>query len=232
MGGKNPVVVLDDADLDNAVNSVMNSSFFSTGHRCTASSRIIVTEGIADTFVAALAAATKAIKVGDSRAEGVQMGPIASQEQLDIARDAVAKAKAEGGLVLTGGEDLTFGTPGYYYAPTLIDKTTSSMTINTEEVFGPVAAVIRVKDLDEAIKVANDTEFGLSAGICTKSLKAAETFKRRSEAGMVMVNLPTAGVDYHVPFGGRKGSSFGPREQGAYAKEFYTIVKTAYQMAL
>ncbi|HVZ29998.1 MAG TPA: aldehyde dehydrogenase family protein [Asticcacaulis sp.] len=232
MGGKNPVVVLDDADLDNAVNSVLNSSFFSTGHRCTASSRIIVTEGIADKFVAALAAATKAIKVGDSRAEGVQMGPIASQEQLDIARDAVAKAKSEGGVVLTGGEDLTFGTPGYYYAPTLIDKTTSAMTINTEEVFGPVAAVIRVKDLEEAIKVANDTEFGLSAGICTKSLKAAETFKRRSEAGMVMVNLPTAGVDYHVPFGGRKGSSFGPREQGAYAKEFYTIVKTAYQMAL
>ena len=230
MGGKNPVVILDDADLNIAVNSVLNSSFFSTGHRCTASSRIIVTEGIADTFVAALAAATKAIKVGDSRADGTQMGPIASQEQLDIARDAVAKAKAEGGVVLTGGEDLTFGTPGYYYAPTLIDKTTSDMAINREEVFGPVASVIRVKDLEEAIAVANDTEFGLSAGICTTSLKSAETFKRRIQSGMVMVNLPTAGVDYHVPFGGRKGSSFGPREQGAYAVEFYTIVKTAYTL--
>jgi aldehyde dehydrogenase (NAD+) len=232
MGGKNPVVVLDDADLDNAVNSVLNSSFFSSGHRCTASSRIIVTEGIADRFVEALAAATKAIKVGDSRADGVQMGPIASQEQLDIARDAVAKAKSEGGTVVAGGEDLTFGTPGYYYAPTLIDKTTPDMAINKEEVFGPVASVIRVKDLEEAIRVANDTEMGLSAGICTKSLKAAETFKRRIQSGMVMVNLPTAGVDYHVPFGGRKASSFGPREQGAYAVEFYTIVKTAYQFPL
>ena len=184
MGGKNPVVVLDDADLDNAVNSVLNSSFFSSGHRCTASSRIIVTEGIADKFVEALAAATKAIKVGDSRADGIQMGPIASQEQLDIARDAVAKAKAQGGTVVAGGEDLTFGTPGYYYAPTLIDKTTPDMAINIEEVFGPVASVIRVKDLEEAIKVANDTEMGLSAGICTKSLKAAETFKRRIQSGM------------------------------------------------
>jgi aldehyde dehydrogenase (NAD+) len=231
MGGKNPVIVLDDADLNVAVNSVLNSAFFSSGHRCTASSRIIVTEGIADQFVAKLAEAAKAIKVGDSRADGVQMGPIASQEQLKIAQDAVAKAKAEGAEILSGGEDLTFGTPGYYYAPTLIDKTTPAMSINKEEVFGPVASIIRVKDLEEAIKVANDTEFGLSAGICTTSLKSAETFKRRSEAGMVMVNLPTAGVDYHVPFGGRKGSSYGPREQGAYAKEFYTIVKTAYTSA-
>lgn len=160
------------------------------------------------------------------------MGPIASQEQLDIARDAVTKAKAEGAEILSGGQDVTCATPGYYFAPTLIDKTTSAMTINREEVFGPVAAIIRVKDLDEAIKVANDTEMGLSAGICTKSLKSAETFKRKVQAGMVMVNLPTAGVDYHVPFGGRKASSFGPREQGAYAVEFYTVVKTAYQLAV
>src|SRR6185312_938392 len=157
-------------------------------------------------------------------ADGVQMGPIASQEQLDIARDAVAKAKAEGGAVVAGGEDLTFGTPGYYYAPTLIDNTTPAMAINKEEVFGPVASVIRVKDLDEAIKVANDTEMGLSAGICTKSLKAAETFKRKIQAGMVMVNLPTAGVDYHVPFGARKASTLGPRKQGAYGAGFSPIV--------
>lgn len=232
MGGKNPVVILDDADLDNAVASVLNSSFFSTGHRCTASSRIIVTEGIADQFVAKLAEATRALKVGDSRAEGIQMGPIASQEQLDIARNAVAKAQAEGGVIVAGGKDLTLSTTGYYFEPTLIDKTTSAMTINCEEVFGPVASIIRVKDLEEAITVANDTEMGLSAGICTKSLKSAETFKRRIQSGMVMVNLPTAGVDYHVPFGGRKASSYGPREQGAYAKEFYTVVKTAYQLPL
>ena len=232
MGGKNPVIILDDADLDNAVNAVMNSSFFSTGHRCTASSRIIVTQGIADRFVEALAKATAAIKVGHALGEGVQMGPISCQEQLDIARNAVANAIKDGAKIVTGGTDLERDTKGFYYAPTLIDQTTPDMAINREEVFGPVASVIRVKDLEEAIKVANDTEFGLSAGICTASLKSAETFKRRAQAGMVMVNLPTAGVDYHVPFGGRKASSFGPREQGAYAVEFYTMVKTAYTLPL
>jgi alpha-ketoglutaric semialdehyde dehydrogenase len=232
MGGKNPVIILDDADLDNAVNTVMNSSFFSTGHRCTASSRIIVTHGIADRFVGALAKATANIKVGNALSEGVQMGPISCQEQLDIARNAVAKAINDGAKIVTGGTDLERETKGYYYAPTLIDQTTPDMAINREEVFGPVASVIRVADLEEAIKVANDTEFGLSAGICTSSLKSAETFKRRAQAGMVMVNLPTAGVDYHVPFGGRKASSFGPREQGAYAIEFYTVVKTAYTLPL
>jgi acyl-CoA reductase-like NAD-dependent aldehyde dehydrogenase len=122
-------------------------------------------------------------------------------------------------------------TPGFYQRPALITNTVSGMTINREEVFGPVASVIRAKDYDEALALANDTEFGLSSGICTTSLKHATHFKQHAQAGMVMVNLPTAGVDYHVPFGGTKGSSYGSREQGSYAREFYTTVKTAYTAA-
>jgi aldehyde dehydrogenase (NAD+) len=136
----------------------------------------------------------------------------------------------EEGAKLTGGQRLNRETEGYYLAPALFTETTNAMRINREEIFGPVASVIRVKDYDEALAVANDTDFGLSSGICTASLKYASHFKRNSEAGMVMVNLPTAGVDYHVPFGGRKGSSYGPREQGRYAAEFYTVVKTAYTL--
>ena len=121
--------------------------------------------------------------------------------------------------------------PGFYVAPALFTDVRNDMRIAREEIFGPVAAVIRAKDYDAALAIANDTPFGLVAGICTTSLKHATHFKRNAEAGMVMVNLPTAGVDYHVPFGGRKGSSYGPREQGRYAAEFYTTVKTAYTLA-
>ena len=123
---------------------------------------------------------------------------------------------------------MTAETRGLFLAPALVLDTTPDMRINREEVFGPVAAVIRVADYDEALSVANATEFGLSAGICTESLTKARHFLRHAEAGMVMVNLPTAGVDAHAPFGGRKASSFGPREQGSYAREFYTTVKTGY----
>ena len=129
-----------------------------------------------------------------------------------------------------GGERLTRATAGFYLEPALFTDTTPEMRINREEVFGPVASVIRVKDYEEGLAVANDTPFGLSSGICTTSLKHAQHFKRHAQAGLVMVNLPTAGVDYHVPFGGRKGSSYGPREQGRYAAEFYTTVKTAYTL--
>jgi aldehyde dehydrogenase (NAD+) len=139
--------------------------------------------------------------------------------------------RQEGARLVRGGDRLKRDTEGFYLAPALFTETTRDMRINREEIFGPVASVIRVRDYDEALAVANDTEFGLSAGICTTSLKYATHFKRNSEAGMVMVNLPTAGVDYHVPFGGRKGSSYGPREQGSYAAEFYTTVKTAYELA-
>lgn len=229
MGGKNPLVVLDDADLDIAVDCAVQGAFFSTGQRCTASSRIIVTEGIADRYVSALRKAAAELRVGDARAEGVQIGPLADASQLAKTEEYVALGKKEGADLIAGGEAIEGSTPGYYYAPALFDNASADMRIVCDEIFGPVAAIQRVRGYDEALHAANDTEFGLSSGICTTSLKNAEHYKANAQAGMVMVNLPTAGVDYHVPFGGRKASSFGPREQGAYAREFYTIVKTAYQ---
>ena len=233
MGGKNPFVVLDDADLAVAVECAAQSGFFSTGQRCTASSRVIVTAGIHDRFVAALAERMKGLKVGDARKPGTDIGPVADQSQLAQDLDYLAIGRAEGAR-LVGGERIernADGAPGFYLRPALFTETTPQMRINREEIFGPVVSVIRVRDYDEALAVANDTPFGLSAGIATTSLKHATHSKRHAQAGMVMVNLPTAGVDYHVPFGGRKASSHGPREQGRYAAEFYTTVKTAYTKA-
>jgi aldehyde dehydrogenase (NAD+) len=231
MGGKNPLVVLDDADLAIAVDCALNGAFFSTGQRCTASSRLIVTDGIHDRFVAALTERLKGLVVDDALKAGTQIGPVVDQSQLDQDERYIAIGRDEGATLTWGGERLNRETPGFYLQPALFTGVSNSMRIAREEIFGPVAGVIRVKDYDEALAVANDTEFGLSSGICTTSLKYASHYKRNSEAGMVMVNLPTAGVDYHVPFGGRKGSSYGPREQGAYAREFYTTVKTSYTLA-
>ena len=235
MGGKNPQVVLDDADLTQAVELSVQSCFYSTGQRCTASSRLIVTDKIYPAFIEALQARMAQIKVGDARAAGTDIGPVVSQAQLEQDLSYVEIAKAEGAVLAAGGGRVAChtgsGKEGFYMQPALLVDSTAGMRINREEVFGPVASVIRVRDYAEALLVANDTEFGLSAGIATTSLKYATHFKRHSQAGMVMVNLPTAGVDYHVPFGGRKGSSYGPREQGRYAQEFYTTVKTAYTLA-
>jgi aldehyde dehydrogenase (NAD+) len=231
MGGKNPTVVLDDADLKVAVESVAQSAFFSTGQRCTASSRVIVAEGIHDKFVAALSERVRNLKVGDALEKGVEIGPVVDPSQLKQDTDYIEIGKQEGAKLAAGGELLKLKTPGHYLQPTLFTEATNQMRISREEIFGPVASVIRVKDYDEALATANDTEFGLSAGIVTTSLKYATHFKRNAEAGMVMVNVPTAGVDFHVPFGGRKGSSYGAREQGKYAVEFFTQVKTAYTAA-
>ncbi len=228
MGGKNPLVVLDDADLKVAVEAATNGAYFSTGQRCTASSRLIVTEGIHDRFVEAMTERLKGLQVDDALKPGVHLGPVVDQSQLDQDLRYLKIGKDEGAKLYWGGELLNRETPGFYLQPALFTETTNSMRIAREEIFGPVACVIRAKNYDEALAIVNDTEFGLASGICTTSLKYASHFKRNSEAGMVMVNLPTAGVDYHVPFGGRKGSSYGAREQGAYAKEFYTTVKTAY----
>jgi acyl-CoA reductase-like NAD-dependent aldehyde dehydrogenase len=228
MGSKNPLVVLDDADLDVAVSCAINGAFFQTGQRCTASSRLIITEKIHDRFVDAMVEAMKKLKVDHALKPGTQVGPVVDQKQLDQDLSYLEIGRQEGGRLAFGGERLERETEGYYLQPALITDTTNQMRINREEVFGPVASVIRVRDYDEALAVANDSPFGLSWGICTTSLKHASHFKRNAEAGLVMVNLPTAGVDYHVPFGGRKGSSYGPREQGRYAIEFYTQVKTAY----
>jgi aldehyde dehydrogenase (NAD+) len=228
MGGKNPFVVLDDADLTVAVEAAANSGFFSTGQRCTASSRIIVTEGIHDRFVTALTERISRINVGHALDKDTHVGPVVDANQLKQDTDYIEIGQKEGAKLAFGGERLERATPGFYLQPALFTEVSNQMRIAREEIFGPVAAVIRVKDYDEALATANDTPFGLSSGIATTSLKYATHFKRNAEAGMVMVNLPTAGVDFHVPFGGRKGSSFGPREQGKYANEFFTVVKTAY----
>src|SRR5688572_18960061 len=228
MGGKNPLIVLDDADLPTAVSVAINGAFFQAGQRCTASSRLIVTEGIHDRFVEAVIDRMKRLVIDDALKPGTEIGPVVDERQLEKNFEYLGIGRAEGARLAHGGERLKRDTDGYYMAPALFTDTTPEMRINREEIFGPVAAVIRVKDYEAALAMANDTPFGLSAGIVTTSLKHASHFKRHSSSGLVMVNLPTAGLDYHVPFGGRKKSSYGPREQGAYAREFYTIVKTAY----
>lgn len=231
MGGKNPLVVLDDADLGVAVNAAVQSGWYSTGQRCTASSRIIVTAGIHDRFIEAVVDKLKTLRVGHALEAGTDIGPVVDERQLAQNLDYVKIATEEGGTLAFGGGTVECATPGFYQQPALITGTRAAMRINREEVFGPVVSVMQASGYDEALALANDTEFGLSAGICTTSLKHATHFKQHAQAGMVMVNLPTAGVDYHVPFGGRKGSSHGPREQGRYAAEFYTTVKTAYTAA-
>ncbi len=228
MGGKNPLIILDDSDLDRAVAVALDGSFFATGQRCTASSRLIVQAGVHDRFVAALAEKVKALRVGDALEPATQMGPAVSEAQQETSYKYIQIAKDDGGRIVVGGERLRLDKPGWYVQPTLVADTHKDMRINCEEVFGPVASTVRVKDYEEALEVANDGDFGLSAGIVTNSLKHARDFQRRAKAGMVMVNLPTAGVDYHVPFGGIKKSSYGPREQGFAAVEFYTQTKTAY----
>lgn len=230
MGGKNPMVVMDDADLDVAVAACLDGAFFSTGQRCTASSRLIVLAGIHDAFVERLSRAMLALRIGPALAEDSQIGPVVSAPQLDGNLAYVELARAEGCEVV-GGERLDGPSEGFFQRPALFLGAGNDMRVAREEIFGPCAAVIRVADFDEAVAVANDSAFGLSAGICTTSLRHAREFSRRARAGMVMTNLPTAGVDYHAPFGGTRGSSYGPREQGSHAVEFYTTVKTSYCLA-
>ena len=231
MGGKNPLVVLADAELANAVECAVNGAYFATGQRCTASSRIIVEEPVYERFADALIERMRGLVVDDALKPGAQIGPVVHATQLEQDLSYVAIGQGEGAKLALGGERLNRATPGFYMAPALFLDADNSMRISREEIFGPVSAMIPARDYDHALTIANDTEFGLCAGICTTSLKHASHFKRNSEAGMVMVNLPTAGIDYHAPFGGRKGSSLGSREQGRYAAEFYTLVKTAYTLA-
>ncbi|MBP0633084.1 aldehyde dehydrogenase family protein [Cupriavidus sp. AcVe19-1a] len=231
MGGKNAFVVLNDADIDNAVHCAIQSAFYSTGQRCTAASRLIVADGIHDKFVRALVEKMAALNVGDARDPATHIGPVVDERQLEQDLRYVALGKEEGATLVSGGELLrtsTQGKRGHYFRPALFTETHNAMRINQEEIFGPVATVQRVKGYEEALAIVNDSSLGLVAGICTTSLRHATHFKRHAQTGMVMVNVPTAGVDYHVPFGGRKGSSYGPREQGRYAVDFYTTVKTSY----
>ena len=228
MGSKNALVVLDDADIDVAVNCALAGGYFGTGQKCTASSRIIVQAGIHDAFVEKLSTAVGKLVVGHALGEGSQIGPVVDARQLAQNLEYMQIAKDEGGQLVVGGERLQLDTEGYFMSPALFINTTNQMRINREEVFGPIACVIKVASYEEALEVSNDSDFGLTSGIITSSLKYAGHFKRHSKSGCVMVNLPTAGTDYHVPFGGRKNSSYGAREQGQYAREFYTIIKTNY----
>ena|SRR5579863_2263323 len=228
MGSKNPFVVMDDADLDRAVDLAINGAFGGSGQKCTAASRLIVHRPIHDAFVERLLAKARALKVGHALEPGVQMGPVVSAEQLSSNLEYVALGQREGAELTCGGHALERPHRGCYMEPTIFLAGRSRMRINQEEMFAPITCVISVGDLDEAIAVANDTPYGLTAGIATRSLARATKFRQASRSGCVMVNLPTAGTDYHVPFGGVRASSYGPREQGRAAIEFYTQMKTSY----
>ncbi len=228
LGSKNALVVMDDADMDVAVSAAAGGAYGGTGQKCTASSRLVVHRAVHDEFVERLSMAVESLVVGPALAEGTQMGPVVSAGQLAANQDYVALAGQEGCELAAGGGEPEIALDGYYMNPLLFIGGRNDMRINREEIFGPMACVIPADDYDHALAITNDTEFGLTAGIVTKSLARANHFRRNAEVGCVMVNLPTAGTDYHVPFGGRKGSSFGSREQGRYAAEFYTQVKTAY----
>jgi acyl-CoA reductase-like NAD-dependent aldehyde dehydrogenase len=228
MGGKNPLVILDDADLDVALDCAIQGAFFQTGQRCTASSRLIATAGIHDRFVDAMLERMGDLRVGHALADDTQIGPVVSKDQLQQDLDYLSVGATEGAELAFGGRQLERDTDGYYLEPALLVETRNDMRINREEIFGPIATVLRADDAEHALELANDTEFGLSAGVCTTSLKHAAMFRDGLQAGIVTINLPTAGVDFHVPFGGTKGSSSGAREQGRYAVEFFTTVKTAY----
>lgn len=228
MGSKNPMLIMDDADLDLAVSHAANAAFGGTGQKCTAASRLIVHDKIADAFTERLVAAAEALQVGHALAEGTQIGPVVSAGQLAENLAYIETGRREGAELLCGGTRLSRATEGHYMAPTVFADTRNDMRINREEMFAPITCIQRAVSYDEALALANDSPFGLTAGIMTRSLARANHFRANMRAGCLMVNLPTAGTDYHVPFGGRGASSYGPREQGQYAVEFYTTVKTAY----
>jgi alpha-ketoglutaric semialdehyde dehydrogenase len=228
LGGKNALVVLDDADLDLAVDIAANGAWIQTGQRCTGTERFIVTKGIHDAFVERLSKAAKAYRTGHALDPDTQIGPVANAPQFNSNLDFVEKAKAQGAEVAAGGTAVDARTRGLYMAPTLLVGTRNDWDCNQHESFGPIASVVKVEDFDEAIAAANDCEYKLSSGIATTSLKNAERFRKRSLAGMVMINAPTAGLEYHVPLGGRSPSGHGPRETGSASAEFFTELKTSY----
>lgn len=231
MGSKNPMLIMDDCDMDLAVVHACNAAFGGTGQKCTAASRLIVHRNVLGEFTERLVQAAEALRVGHALAEGTQIGPVVSEGQLAANLTWVERGRTDGAELLTGGQRLERPTQGHYMAPAIFAGTRNDMAMNREEMFAPITCIIPVDSYSEALAVANDTPFGLTAGIMTRSLARAAHFRANMRAGCVMVNLPTAGTDYHVPFGGRGLSSFGPREQGSYAAEFFTTVKTAYMAA-
>jgi acyl-CoA reductase-like NAD-dependent aldehyde dehydrogenase len=230
MGGKNPTIVLADADFNAAVENTVNAAFFSTGQKCTATSRVIVEDGIYDRFLAALVERTRRLKVGDGMQAGIDIGPCVDQAQMDTVLRYIEIGRKEAGEPKAGGLRLTSGdfAKGYFVEPTIFADVTPQMTISREEIFGPVLAVMRARDFAEAMRIANDIPFGLSASIQTTNLSRVFEFIYGMEAGLLTINLPSAGVEYQLPFGGTKESSFGPKEQGPAALDFYSDYKTVY----
>ena len=230
MGGKNPTIVLNDADFGSAVENTVNAAFFSTGQKCTATSRVIVEDGIYDKFLAAIVERTKKLKVGNGMEAGIDIGPAVDQGQLDTDLKYIEIGRKECGEPLCGGKRLTGGAydKGYFVEPTIFAHVTEDMTIAKEEIFGPVLAVMRAKDFEDAMRIANNIPFGLSASIQTQSVSRVFEYIYRMDAGLLTVNLPSAGVEYQLPFGGTKDSSFGPKEQGPAAFDFYSDYKTVY----
>ena len=230
MGGKNPTIVLADADFASAVENVANAAFFSTGQKCTATARAIVEAPIYDRFVAALAERTAKLKVGNGMQPGIDIGPCVDESQMNSVLHYIEAGRKECGEPLAGGQRLTGGEyeHGWFVQPTLFADVDPGATISREEIFGPVLAVTRARDFTHAMELANDTEFGLSASIQTSNVSRVYEFINGIQAGLLTINLPSAGVEYQLPFGGTKDSSFGPKEQGPAAMEFYSDYKTVY----
>lgn len=231
MGSKNGLYIDEDANLDVAVECAINGAFFSTGQKCTASSRLIIHAAVHDEFVHKMKQATEELRVGHALEERTQIGPVVDEAQLEQNERYLELGQSEGAELVCGGNRVKRVTRGYFMSPALFVNGHNDMRINREEIFGPITCVIKAEDYDHGLALVNDTGYGLTSGIVTRSLSKASHFKRNAETGCVMVNLPTAGTDYHVPFGGRKDSSYGSREQGSYAAEFYTQVKTCYTRA-
>ena len=230
MGGKNPTIVLKDADLDFAADVLVNGAFFSTGQKCTACSRAIIEKSIYEPLLEKLIAKTRKLKVGNGLEPGVEIGPAVDAAQLDTDLKYIEIAKGEGAQLVCGGNRLTGGIYdlGYFVEPTLFTGVTPEMRIAQEEVFGPVLGLMVADDFEDAMRLANGVKFGLSASIISRDLTRVHQFINRIEAGLITVNLPTAGVEYQLPFGGIKESSFGMREQGPAALDFYTETRTVY----
>ena len=225
MGGKNPYLVMEDADLSDAAQKISYGAFGYAGQKCTASSRAIVTENVYDEFLDELTSATEAMKVGDPLDDGVLVGPVVNRSQYESILEAIETARGEGRVVLDGGATGS-KDEGYYISPVIVADVDNKSKTAQEEIFGPVLAVIRARDFDHAVELANDTRYGLTAGIATRSLRYTYEFIARSEAGLANVNVPTAGLEFQVPFGGNKESGVGGREQGPAALDFYSSWKT------
>jgi len=230
MGGKNPIIVLADADIEKAVDFTVAGAMWSAGEKCTATSRALVDASLADAFTQRLVEKVKNLRVGNGLLEGTQVCPVVDENQLENILRYIEIGKAEGAQLLTGGYRLKGGDfdKGYYVAPTVFGGVRPTMRIAQEEIFGPVVGVIPFSSFDEALSIANDVTYGLSASIVTRDLRRTFEYIHRIQAGLVHVNAQTAGAEVQVPFGGYKGSSTGIREQGKVAVDFFTQIKTVY----